>query len=74
MKTEDLIEEALSLPVEERARVADLILQSLNPPDPSVEEKWVVEIRRRIEEVESGKVKMIPGNEVFEEIRKRFME
>lgn len=74
MKTEDLIEEALSLPVEERARVADLILQSMNPPDPSVEEKWAAEIRRRIEEVESGKVKMIPGDEVFEEIRKRFLE
>lgn len=73
MKTEDLIEEALSLPVEERARVADLILQSMNPLDPSVEEKWVVIARERLDEIRSGKVKTIPGKEVFEEIRKRFM-
>ena len=74
MKTKKLIEEALSLPVEERALIADSLLKSLNMPDTTIDAKWVELARRRLQELRSGKVKPIPGDEVFSEILRRFNE
>ena len=68
MKTKKLIEEALSLPVEERALIADSLLKSLNMPDANIEAKWAEVAKRRRQELRSGKVKAIPGDEVFSEI------
>ncbi len=48
---------AVSLPEEERAALAGLLLESLDTEvDPEVEEAWSVEIRRRIDEIDTGKV------------------
>ncbi|MCC6923265.1 MAG: addiction module protein [Nitrosomonas sp.] len=71
MKTEDLLREIESLPVEERARVADSLLKSLNPPESEIDKKWAEVARRRLDEVQSGTVKPISGDEVFEAIWKR---
>jgi hypothetical protein len=60
-----LIDEALSLPVEERAFMADSLLRSLNKPDPDMDEKWVEVAKRRLEELRSGKVKPVSGNDSF---------
>ncbi|MGH8524353.1 MAG: addiction module protein [Gammaproteobacteria bacterium] len=72
MKTADLIAEAVSLPVEERALVVDSLLKSLNPPDTDIDEKWMSVAKRRLAELRSGEVKAIPGDEVFERIWNRF--
>ncbi len=72
MRTEDLIAEATSLPVEERAIVADLILKSLTPTDAEVDRKWKEVALRRVEEIKSGKVNLVSGEKVFERIQKRF--
>ena len=72
MKTKDLIAEAISLPVEERAIVVDSILRSLNPPESDMDKKWSEVAKRRLEELRSGQVQAIPGDEVFESIWKRF--
>jgi putative addiction module component (TIGR02574 family) len=74
MKTKKLIEEALSLPVEERASIADSLLRSLNMPDRNIDAKWAEVARRRLQELRSGKIKPIPGDEVFSEILGRFSE
>ena len=70
--TADIIHEAKALPVEERALVVDSLLRSLNPPDPEIDRKWAVVATRRLEELRSGRVKPIPGEEVFAKIRQRF--
>ncbi len=33
---------------------------------------WTEEVERRSKEIESGKARLIPGEEVFEKIKKRF--
>ena len=72
MKTKELIAEAISLPVEERAMVVDSILRSLNPTDSVIDKKWAAIAKRRIKELRSGQVKAVPGEDVFSRIWKRF--
>jgi putative addiction module component (TIGR02574 family) len=68
----EIIHEAESLPVEERTVVVDSLLRSLNPPDPEIDRKWAAVAKRRLEELRSGRVKPVPGEEVFAKIRQRF--
>ena len=72
MKTKDLIAEAISLPIEERAMVVDSILRSLNPPDSDIDKKWAAIARKRILELRSGEVEAVPGETVFSRVWKRF--
>ena len=67
----DLLKKALALPEEERAELAGSLLQSLDdtPEDPeSVEAAWNEEIARRIADLDSGKVKTVPWEEVHQRI------
>jgi len=67
-----LTDELLSLPCEDRIYLADRLLESLNAPTrEDIEQAWAKEAERRIEEIESGKVDTIPGEQVFREIRER---
>lgn len=70
--TADIIREAESLPVEERTLIVESLLRSLNPPDPEIDKKWAAVARRRLEELRSGRVTPVPGEEVFARIRQRF--
>jgi putative addiction module component (TIGR02574 family) len=72
MNTPQLIDEAVSLPIEERAFIADSLLQSLNQPESEIDKKWAVEANRRLAELRSGKAQAIPGDEVFAKVWKRF--
>ena len=59
--------EALSLPREARAEIAQRLLISLEneKPDTDAEKAWKAEIRRRRREIREGKAKMIPADEVM---------
>jgi putative addiction module component (TIGR02574 family) len=60
-----LFQTALALPEAERARLVDLLLESLSPdPEDGTEEKCAAELDRRRAEVEQGLVKPIPCSEV----------
>ncbi|MBX3175726.1 MAG: addiction module protein [Candidatus Hydrogenedentes bacterium] len=72
MSTEDLIDEVTMLPVEERLRIVDALLKSMNTPDPEVDKAWANAAQRRLEELDSGKVEAIPGEVVIEQVRTRF--
>jgi len=61
----DLLRKALDLPPEDRAELAGSLIESLDVgEDENVQEAWNEEIRRRIEELDSGKAKTIPWAEV----------
>ena len=68
----EIIKEAESLPVEERARVVDSLLRTLNSPDPKRDHKWIEVAKRRLRDIQSGRVVTIPGGQVFARIRERF--
>lgn len=72
--TREIIQEATALPVEERVIVVDSLLRSLNTPDSDIEKEWFSVAGRRLEELRSGKVKAIPGDDVFKRIRERFVQ
>ena len=72
MNTKQLIDEAVSLPVEERALIVDSLLRSLNQPESEIDKKWAKEANRRLAELRSGSVEAIPGEEVFAKVWKRF--
>jgi len=58
----ELLNRALALTAEERAELAGSLLESLDgpPEDPeAVEAAWNEEIARRIEDLDSGKVKPV---------------
>lgn len=57
--------EALHLTPEERAKLAQTLLLSLDSLDEAeVEAAWLVEARRRAEEIDRGEVQPIPAEEV----------
>ena len=65
----DLLKKALELPTEARAALASSLLDSLDKKtDATTEEEWTQEIARRIEELDSGKVKTIPWAEARRQI------
>jgi putative addiction module component (TIGR02574 family) len=72
IKTDELIAEAISLPVDFRTLLVNELLESLNPSKKEVDELWAKEAEQRVEEIQTGSVKTIPGEAVFQEIRNHF--
>ena len=68
----EIIQEAESLPVDERLAVVDSLLRSLNPPDPEVDKQWVAAAKRRLAELRSGQAKPVPAEKVLDRLRERF--
>jgi putative addiction module component (TIGR02574 family) len=52
--------QALKLTPEDRAQLADRLITSLFE-DHEIESAWASEVERRIEEIESGRTKLIPA-------------
>jgi putative addiction module component (TIGR02574 family) len=68
---EQLAEEAMQLPVTSRALLADKIVESLDFAEPDeIRRAWAAEAMRRRDEIRSGKVKPVPGEEVIGEVRR----
>ena len=72
MKAGVLLDDAISLPVEERAHLVDCLLQTLNPSDATHAAAWAAVARRRLDELRSGKIAPIPGEAVFARIQQRY--
>ena len=52
------------------ALIEQLIADTAKDIDPKIEKAWGDEALRRLEEIESGQVKLIPGEEVMSRARK----
>ncbi len=65
------------LEASDRAELASWLFDSIDDtlaePDAAYEQAWVQEIERRSQEIHSGAVIGIPAEEVFAEIRRKYL-
>lgn len=72
MKLEDIKLEALKLPTEDRAELAqtlDMSLEEDDAADAEHEKLWKAEIERRCREIDEGRAELVPAEEVFRRAR-----
>ena len=62
-----LFAEALTLPDEARLQLVERLIPTIHS-EPSLEAEQIQEVRRRIDQVRSGRVRTLPGEQVFREI------
>jgi len=70
MTLEQIVEETRHWPSEKVSELMERLSQDLNASDPETEAAWQNEIARRVKEIQSGKVRGIPGEKVSARVRK----
>lgn len=75
-RAEEHLQELLKMPVEDRARAAKLLLDSLDedPEDPDAEALRTAELSRRARAVADGSAELIDADEVRRRIAARLRE
>jgi putative addiction module component (TIGR02574 family) len=70
----ELLEKALALSTQDRGLLIDRLVASLDEeaPEEGVEAAWDEGIKRRVEDIRSGRVKTIPGEQVLRELAEEF--
>jgi len=64
----DLLKQALALSADERAALANTLLDSLETRDESVQEAWDKEVARRMEDLKAGKAVTVPWEQLHREL------
>jgi putative addiction module component (TIGR02574 family) len=71
MTVEQIVEESRQLQPKQLAELLDRLTVELHETsDPEIDQLWADEAERRLDEIRSGKVKTIPGDEVMARARK----
>ena len=65
-----ILNQALELPANERAVLAEQLLMSLDLADSKIDELWASEAESRIDEYENGTIKTKSAQEVFGKYKK----
>ncbi len=67
---DNILTQALQMPPQERAAVAERLIASLDPEvDWDIEVAWQQEVQRRIDEIDKGEVVCIPWEQVLHRLR-----
>ena len=73
--SEKITNEVLSLTSEERLFLVDKIIRSLNLPISSdIDRLWAKESERRLKELQNNQVEELDGEQVFRELRKKYIK
>jgi putative addiction module component (TIGR02574 family) len=64
----ELLKRALALTVDERAALANTLLDNLETTNESVQEAWDAEVARRIADLKAGKAVTVPWEELHREL------
>ena len=70
---EKIMSEAMQLPISERAFLAEQLIESLDASaGEALSPAWLAEVRRRCREIDEGRARLIPADEVFRDIAAKF--
>jgi putative addiction module component (TIGR02574 family) len=67
MSSKDVLEQALKLKPNERFRVVEGLIKSLDEPDSSLDAIWADEAEKRLQAYRAGNLEGIPMEEIFKE-------
>jgi len=72
----EVLEKALALSTQERGLLIDRLIASLDegPAEEGVEAAWDEEVKRRVDDIRSGRVKTIPGEQVLGRLKARLRD
>ena len=74
-KVENVVKQALELPSQSRAFIAEKLLESLDYEEPfEISKEWKNEIKKRCRQIDQGDVELIAGDKVFEDAAKRLQK
>lgn len=63
--TKEILDRALEMPENDRAAIAERLIESLDAePDRDVEEAWQREVQRRLSELDRGEIECVPWEEI----------
>jgi hypothetical protein len=71
LQQQQLFDEIDILPIDLKTKIVDKILNSINPVNKSIDDLWIQEVNQRKNEIESGNVKLVDGDEVFKKISQK---
>jgi len=67
MSNQEIISQALNLPLADRLLIINELVESFNPMNPNVEEQWKAELLKREKLLKSGELKTVSYEEFFGE-------
>ena len=71
MSVDEITKEAIKLEPSARAALADKLIESLESEEPDeIQRLWAAEAIRRRDEVRTGKVQPVAGEQVLDEVRR----
>ena len=65
MSINELLEQALTLNVNERTKLIDELFKSIDKPDEEIDQIWVDEADKRLEAYRKGEIKAVPMENIF---------
>jgi hypothetical protein len=70
--TKEILERVEALSNDEKAYIADQILQSIHGIDREIDEQWVKVAEERLTQVREGNVSMKSEEDLFDEIKRKY--
>lgn len=71
--TEDLLSEVLELPLDQRAKIAAELLESLDEAEEQVEAAWAAEIQERVAAARAGELESTDWRVVLERVEREVL-
>jgi putative addiction module component (TIGR02574 family) len=65
MSINELLEQALTLNVNERTKLIDELFKSIDKPDEEIDQIWADEADKRLEAYRKGELKAVPMENIF---------